>query len=194
MIQIYQNLEHTLLALLFLRLGVAWIKGYRFESKNIEILLFFLIWFLQSIIVWTLPNSTLAFYFVHCSFPVVIFGASIFKSRPLILSLVLILSIGLNIYFHKQIIIEITYLISYFFILKRITKLGVSGRKNRNVIPIYVTILIALILTHIVYMFGIVRVQWDKSIYADYFLYFVIVTYLASLTLIHAQLSRFITH
>ena len=193
MIQFYQYLELTLLTLLFLRLGVAWIKGYRFKSKNIEILLFFLIWFFQNIIVWILPNSTLAFYFVHCSFPVVIFGAFIFKSRSRILSLALILSIALNLYFHNHIIIEITYLISYLLILIRITKLGVSGRKNRNVIPIYVTILIALILTHIIYMFGIVRVQWNESIYADYFLYFVIVNYLASLTLIHAQFSRFIT-
>jgi hypothetical protein len=194
MIKCYQYLELALLTLLFFRFVVARIKGYRFEFKSIEIFLFFLTWYIHSIIVWISPNSYLAFYFVHCTFPIVISGAVIFKSRPIVLSISLIFSIYLNLFFHNQIVIELTYLITYILILMRINKLSISSNKSRRLLSVYITVLVTLILTHMIYMFGNIDVKWNQSLYADYFLYFVIFIYLASLTQIHAQFRRFLTN
>ena len=194
MIKVYQYLEFILLTLLFLRFIVAFFRRFEFEIRFIEIPLFYFIWYSHSIITWIIPNTSFAFYFVHCTFPIVIPGAILFKNQRLITYISVFIVMILNMYFHNRQIIEFTYVLTYLLVLMRMHRLNSLNKKSRELIPIYGVMLAVLIFTHLIYMFGYVKVNWSGSHYVNYFFYLVIITYLTSLSLIHVQFRRFLTH
>ncbi len=194
MIKVYQFLEFILLTLLFLRFIVAFFRRFEFEIRFMEIPLFYFIWYSHSIITWIIPNTSFAFYFVHCTFPIVIPGAILFKNQRLITYISVFIVMILNMYFHNRQVIEFTYVLTYLLVLMRMHRLNSLNKKSRELIPIYGVMLAVLIFTHLIYMFGYVKVNWSGSHYVNYFLYLVILTYLTSLSLIHVQFRRFLTH
>jgi len=194
MIKVYQFLEFILLTLLFLRFIVAFFRRFEFEIRFMEIPLFYFIWYSHSIITWIIPNTSFAFYFVHCTFPIVIPGAILFKNQRLITYISVFIVMILNMYFHNRQVIEFTYVLTYLLVLMRMHRLNSLNKKSRELIPIYGVMLAVLIFTHLIYMFGYVKVNWSGSHYVNYFSYLVILTYLTSLSLIHVQFRRFLTH
>ena len=194
MIKVYQYLEFILLTLLFLRFIVAFFRRFEFEIRFIEIPLFYFIWYSHSIITWIIPNTSFAFYFVHCTFPIVISGAILIKNQRLITYIYVFIVMILNMYFHNRQVIEFTYILTYLLVLIRMHRLNSLNKKSRELIPIYGVMLAVLIFTHLIYMFGYVKVNWSGSHYVNYFFYLVIITYLTSLSLIHVQFRRFLTH
>lgn len=194
MISVYQYIEFILLTILLVRIAIVYRKGLRIDSKYVDILLFYFTWYIHSIITWLVPSTTLSFHFVHCTFPIVISGTILFKSRSLFYPLSIIILILINLYFHHRYLIDFTYLLTYLLILKRIYKLYSLSRKNRRFIPMYGVMLITLIVTHLIFLFGKVELDWNKSLYAAQFIYSTIIIYLVSLTLIHVQFRRFLAY
>jgi hypothetical protein len=194
MTKIYQYIEFILLAILLVRIVLAYSKGLRIDPKYIDILLFYSIWYTNNILTWIIPNSTLTFYFVHCTFPIFISGVMLFKARPLLFYVLIIAAVCLNLYFHNRQLIDLTYLLTYFLILLRILRLHTISKRNRGLIPIFSLMLAVLVLTHLVFMFGYLKVNWSESIYISYFIFLLILTYISSLILSHAHFRRFLTY
>jgi hypothetical protein len=194
MTKIYQYLEFTLLTLLLIRFIVAYFRGFEFDIRLIEIPLFYFIWYSQCIITWIIPNTLFAFNFVHCTFPIVLSGVMLVKKQSLNSYVYILLVVILNIYFHNRRVIEITYILTYALVLIRMHRLNFLNKKSRELIPIYGVMLAVLIITHLIYMFGYVKINWSGSHYVNYFFYLVIITYLTSLSLIHVQFRRFLTY
>jgi hypothetical protein len=193
MIGIYQYVEFILLTLFITRLLYIRRKQLKFDGKFIDVLLFYFIWYTHSILTWIIPNTTFTFYFVHCTFPILLSGALLFKSWPFKYFIPLSLSL-IILYYRNHYFIDLSYIIVYIIILFRINQLYYLNRKNRDKISIYGAMLSVLIMTHLLFMFGYVNVDWSESIFIKHFLYLVIIIYLSSLILIHAQFRRFLTH
>jgi hypothetical protein len=194
MAKIYQYLEFILLTFLFVRFVVAFFRKLQIDYRFAEVPLFYFIWYSHCILVWIIPKSSIAFHFVHCTFPIVISGAILFKNQRLITYISVFIVMILNTYFHNRQVIEFTYVLTYLLVLMRMHRLNSLNKKSRELIPIYGVMLAVLIFTHLIYMFGYVKVNWSGSHYVNYFFYLVIITYLTSLSLIHVQFRRFLTH
>ncbi|CAI8155819.1 MAG: Uncharacterised protein [Flavobacteriales bacterium UBA4585] len=194
MIEVYKYIEFILLSVLALRILLSRRNGLRIDNKQIEIFWFYFIWYTHSILTLIIPNTTLTFYFVHCTFPIILPGAMLFKARPFLLCLSIVTILFISLYFPNRKFIDLTYLLTYALILIRIYRLNSLNKRSRGFIPVYSLMLAVLVLTHLVFMFGYVKVDWSESIYTNYFAFLLIMTYLSSLTLIHVQFRRYFTH
>lgn len=192
--EIYQYIEFSLLTFLLLRTSLSIYFGSKIKNKNYSIFLFYLIWYIQSIITWIVPNTSLTFHFVHCAFPIAIIAALISKNINWKFYLLLILVISINLKLKNRCIIDISYLLSYYFILSHIYYLVSSSQRNRGLIPSFGWMLSVLIVTHLIFLFGRVKVDWTDSIYSSYFINSTILIYLSSLSIIHVQFRRFLTY
>lgn len=194
MIKLYQYIEFILLTILLVRIILAYRNGLRIDHRYIDIILFYSIWYAHSILTWIFPNSTLTFYFVHCTFPIFISGVMLFKARPLSFYLLIGVAVCFNFYLHNRQLIDLTYLLTFYLILLRILGLHKTSKRNRGLISIFSLMLAVLVLTHLAFMFGYLKVNWSKSIYINYFVSLLITTYISSLILSHVQFRRFLTH
>ena len=192
--EIYQYIEFILLSFLFFRTCISIYKCSHIKDKYIPIFLFYTIWYIQSLLTWIVPNTTLTFYFVHCAFPIAITGALVSKNKNWKQYIFITTIILINFKLKNRYIIDISYLFTYFFILLQIHRLISSSNKNRSIIPVYGMMLSVLIMTHLIFLFGYVKVDWSHSLYSKYFVNSIIIIYLTSLSIIHVQFRRFVTH
>lgn len=192
--EIYHSIEITLFCILGLRILIQKFNQSSFEKRYTEVYAFYAIWAGNSFLALANPEATWAFYFVHCTFPICISWLLLNKQRNIGSYLSLVSVLLLNNYLRNRILIDASYLVSYLIILLHIKKQIASSKRNRTFIPIYALMLAVLVVTHLIFMFGYTGLDWSQSIYIDYFIYLVNFIYLSSLTLIHVQFRRFLTH
>lgn len=192
--EIYQYIEFILLSLFFLRTCASIYYGASIKNKDAPLFLFYFIWYTHSVITLILGNTPLTFHFVHCTFPIAITAAFISKNLNWKFYSLLVLIILINLNLKNRYIIDISYLLSYYFILLHIYHLVSSSNRNRGLIPAFGWMLSVLIVTHLIFLFGHVKVDWTDSLYSSYFINSTILLYLSSLTIIHVQFRRFLTY
>ncbi len=192
--EIYQYFEFILLFFLLIRTCISVYKGAQIKDKYIPVFLFYATWYLHSVLTLIFGNTGLTFHFVHCTFPIAITGALISKNKNWKFYIIIITITLINIKLKNRYIIDISYLFTYFFILLQIHRLLSSSNKNRSIIPLYGMMLSVLIMTHLIFLFGYVKVDWSHSLYSKYFVNSIIIIYLTSLSIIHVQFRRFVTH
>jgi len=194
MSEIYQYIEFILLTFLFLRTCISVYYGSQINDKNISIFLFYLVWYFHTILTWIVPNTILTFHFVHCTSPIAITGALISKTKNWKFYLFLLTIILINLTLKNRYIIVISYLFTYFFILLHINRLISSSNKNRGLVPAYGLMLSVLLMDNLIFFLGHMKVDWKDSLYIEYFINSIILIYLSSLSIIHVQFRRFLTH
>jgi hypothetical protein len=194
MSEIYQYIEFILLTFLFLRTCISVCYGSQINDKNISIFLFYLVWYVHTILTWIVPNTILTFHFVHCTSPIAITGALISKTKNWKFYLFLLTIILINLTLKNRYIIVISYLFTYFFILLHINRLISSSNKNRGLVPAYGLMLSVLLMDNLIFLLGHTKVDWKDSLYIGYFINSIILIYLSSLSIIHVQFRRFLTH
>ena len=131
---LYIYIEFSLILLMFFR--VFWEvnrNDKQFDFRFLEVFLFYMIIFLNEIFIWLKLDNRFAFYFIHCSFPMVLSAVVVKKHFNVSFFLFLGVLIILNNLLLNYGFIILSYLILFFIISNRIYKFSmiVSSPKIR---------------------------------------------------------------
>ncbi len=189
---IYHLLEIIILTSFFLRILYFLLHGLKLNRNSIEIFYFYSIWLINDLLAFCYFGNQFAFYFVHCTFPIAIFCSLVFRNKLFIqISLITVL-VYFNYTFMNKYLIVITYLSALIFLLYKILTFLSKSRNERLKIPIYLSILVSIVFTQLIFLFGFGQLNWVNSVYIEYFLYTMRIIYFITLVLGHVYLRRFI--
>lgn len=90
--------------------------------------------------------------------------------------------------------IRTCYFVVLLLMVFRIYKFTLKSHVFREKIPVYISILAALIIAQFIYLMNEIQVDWHASKLVDYFLYLTQVVYLSTIILGHVYLRRFIVN
>lgn len=189
---IYHILEIILLVSFFIRIFYFLSFGQKFNRNNNDIFYFYAIWLINDLIAFFHFGNPIAFFFVHCSFPIAILISDVFKKNSILQTIVICISVYFNILFRNKYIIISTYILTFIFLLSKILFSLKKPKSERIKVDVYVCVLISLVFTHLIFLFGFGNFDWSKSVYVDYFLFTMRFIYLLTLTMGHVYLRRFI--
>jgi hypothetical protein len=130
--------------------------------------------------------------FFHCSFAIVLPLSVIWKRASIEKYIILILLVALNLYYINLYFIVISNLLLFVFMAHRIVDFTLKSRYFREKVPVYISILIFLIFTQLIYLISHIKLDWKNSQLVDYFLFATQFIYLTTFIIGHVYLRRFI--
>jgi hypothetical protein len=190
---LYHCFEFSLILLILFR--IFWEvnrNDKHFDFRFLEVFLYYLIIFLNYVFFWLKLDNRFAFYFVHCCFPVALSAVVVKKHVDVSFFLFLGVLIILNNLLLNYGFIILSYLFLFFIMSNRIYKFSMMSKNFREKIPVYVSILAVLIISHLIFLMSIVKVDWHASRPLDYFLFLTQFIFLSSIIIGHVHLRRFI--
>jgi hypothetical protein len=195
MVDYYDLIELLLLMALFLRIGFyKWKYNTDFDFKFVDVLFFSFICLIGSI--WLMLNigHEYLYNFFHCSFAIVLPLSIIWKRPGIEKYIVLILLVALNLYFVNLYFIVISNLLLFVYMANRIVGFTLKSSYFREKVPVYLSILIFLIFTQLIYLISHMKMDWKNSQLVDYFLFATQFIYLTTFIIGHVYLRRFIVN
>lgn len=195
MVDWYDFTEFILLLSYFVRLIYCRVKlTLLFDTRFIEAPVFFLIILLNNI--WSKLNigHEYLYNFFHCSFAIVLPLSVIWKRTGIEKYIVLILLVTLNLYFVNLYFIVISNLLLFVYMANRIVGFTLKSSYFREKVPVYLSILIFLIFTQLIYLISHIKMDWKNSQLVDYFLFATQFIYLTTFIIGHVYLRRFIVN
>lgn len=193
MIDWYDFIELLFLLLYFGRLVYSKMKlTSSVDARFIEVPVFFVILLLNNI--WSKLNigHEYLYNFFHCSFAIVLPLSVIWKRAVIEKYIMAILLVALNLHFMNLYFIIISNLFLFIFMAHRIVSFTLKPRYFREKIPVYVSILVFLIFTQLIYLISHVKLDWKNSQLVGYFLFVTQLIYLTTFIIGHVYLRRFI--
>lgn len=190
---LYIYIEFSLVLLIFIR--VFWEvnrNDKHFDFRFLEVFLFYVIIFLNDVFICLKLDNRFAFYFIHCSFPVALSAVVLKKHFNVSFFMFLGVLVILNNLLLNYGFIILSYLFLFFIMSNRIYKFSMMSKNFREKIPVYVSILAVLIISHLIFLMSIVKVDWHASRPLDYFLFLTQFIFLSSIIIGHVHLRRFI--
>jgi len=193
--QWYLHTEVVLLFCYVIRISWVWFsRAGNLDSSFVEVYTLYLICLANDALVYMDACSIILINFLHCAFPVFLIAMIYFKNLrwwSFVFSLILFLFI---LYFHDARIIVTTYLLLFIVFSRRIYQFSISSKRYREKVPVYCSILILLVITHLIFLMNNTKVDWHESKFVDYFLYVTQFVYLSTIILGHVYLRRFIVN
>jgi hypothetical protein len=189
----YFWLELFLLFVLHLRvITYSYCHRQHFDERFKDVLCFYFICFLN--VIWVLLDieHEYLYNFFHCSFAIVLPLSVIWKRAGIEKYIIWILLVALNLYFMNLYFIVISNLLLFVFMANRIVSFTLKSRYFREKVLVYVSILIFLIFTQLIYLISHIRLDWKNSQLVDYFLFVTYFIYLTTFIISHVYLRRFI--
>ncbi|MEY2792291.1 MAG: hypothetical protein RJA76_283 [Bacteroidota bacterium] len=193
--RLYVFIELLLLVSYFIRLIVYKISHRSFfDLKFSDVSFFFLICLLNDF--WFQLNiaSAYVYNFFHCSFAIVLPLSVIWKRTGIEKYILLILMVALNLYFVNLYFIVISNLLLFVYMANRIVGFTLKSSYFREKVPVYLSILIFLIFTQLIYLISHMKMDWKNSQLVDYFLFATQFIYLTTFIIGHVYLRRFIVN
>ena len=193
MVDYYDIIELLLLSSLFVRIGLyKWSCKSDFDFKFIDVLFFSIICLVGS--VWLRLNigHEYLYNFFHCSFAIVLPLSVIWKRAVIEKYTIAMLLVALNLYFMNLYFIIISNLLLFIFMAHRIVSFTLKPRYFREKIPVYVSILVFLIFTQLIFLISHIKLEWKNSQLVGYFLFVTQFIYLTTFIIGHVYLRRFI--
>jgi hypothetical protein len=190
---LYVSIELLLLFSYFARLFFLKINNQSFfDSRFADVSCFFLICLVNNI--WFQLNILDTHFnnFFHCSFAIVLPLSVIWKRASIEKYIILILLVALNLYYINLYFIVISNLLLFVFMAHRIVDFTLKSRYFREKVPVYISILIFLIFTQLIYLVSHIKLDWKNSQLVDYFLFATQFIYLTTFIIGHVYLRRFI--
>jgi len=132
--------------------------------------------------------------FFHCSFAIILPLSVIWKRTGIEKYIVLILLVALNLYFVNLYFIVISNLLMFVYMANRIVGFTLKSSYFREKVPVYLSILIFLIFTQLIYLISHIKMDWKNSQLVDYFLFATQFIYLSTFIIGHVYLRRFIVN
>ncbi len=192
MILVYNILECGLLFAFFARIALNTWKGKIFDANHMGVFLFFTIWMINSLLGLVAQSNFLAFYFVHCAFPVTLILCILFKNKSVYLYIFLSALIALNLYMKNSFIISTSYLVAFIMMVWQLILFSKQSKKRRSMSVLYVLILLVLLCCHLIFRMGIEKVNWVDSQYINYFFVVCALFLLTTIALGHLTLPMFL--
>jgi hypothetical protein len=193
MIDLYDSTELLLLSSFFVRLGFYKLKSQRdFDLKFLDMIIFFLICLIANLWIQLNIVREYVYNFFHCSFAIALPISIIWKKAGLEKPILLIFVVALNLYFENLYFIVASNLLLFVFLAHRIVGFTLKSRYFREKVPVYVSILIFLIFTQLIYLISHIKLDWKNSQLVDYFLFATQFIYLTTFIIGHVYLRRFI--
>lgn len=165
-----------------------------FDSTFVDVSCFFLICLVNNIWFQLDSASTYFYNFFHCSFAIVLPLSIIWKRPGIEKYIVLILLVALNLYFVNLYFIVISNLLLFVYMANRIVGFTLKSSYFREKVPVYLSILIFLIFTQLIYLISHIKMDWKNSQLVDYFLFATQIIYLTTFIIGHVYLRRFIVN
>ena len=162
------------------------------DTRFIEVPAFFLILLLNNI--WSKLNigHEYLYNFFHCSFAIVLPLSVIWKRAVIEKYIIAMLLVALNLYFMNLYFIIISNLLLFIFMAHRIVSFTLKPRYFREKIPVYVSILVFLMFTQLIFLISHIKLEWKNSQLVGYFLFVTQFIYLTTFIIGHVYLRRFI--
>jgi hypothetical protein len=193
MIDLYDSTELLLLSSFFVRLGFYKLKSQRdFDLKFLDMIIFFLICLIANLWIQLNIVREYVYNFFHCSFAITLPLSIIWKKAGLEKPILLIFLVALNLYFENSYFIVVSNLLLFVFLAHRIVSFTLKSRYFREKVPVYISILIFLIFTQLIYLISHIKLDWKNSQLVDFFLFATQFIYLTTFIIGHVYLRRFI--
>jgi len=192
MILVYNILELGLLSAYFFRLAINARQGQIFNVNYIEVLLFLIIWMMNSLLGLVAHSHTLAFYFVHCAFPITLILCILFKDKTVYLYLSMIVLVAFNLYLKNSFIIIVSYWISFILMFWQLIVFSKKTKKIRSISFVYSFMLMTLVLCNLIFVLGIEKINWIESQYVKYILFICIFICMSTILVSHITLPMFL--
>jgi hypothetical protein len=195
MTDFYFWLELVLLFIIHIRIvNYKYNHRKQFDPRFKDVFYFSCICFINVIWVFLNIGHEYLYNYFHCSFAIVLPLSVIWKRTGIEKYIVLILMVALNLYFVNLYFIVISNLLLFVYMANRIVGFTLKSSYFREKVPVYLSILIFLIFTQLIYLISHIKMDWKNSQLVDYFLFATQFIYLTTFIIGHVYLRRFIVN